>query len=1104
MKISQWQHIQQHRSITVFFILFVLMVSSTSHLAFILTVNNPFQDDDVEADSLTNTDGFIDIEKLKGTENTFSYPIQDSSLINQDNRLVSNFAIGSQSGTGGGSVTIRDTFNWTGTIEMSTQNELSGGVPTNQTDSISITNSTVTATADWRLIENLDNTFRTPKDSDPNGDEFYEVAMSFNITEDWVNLTKVRIILDQNLLGTPEGELYIVNSTSGGDPDDTDILSESLTLLRTAVNWDTYTFTDPILLPNGTYFLVMNATVYDSSNYWSWYWQNDLSDDGNEDGIAYYKDFDHGAWTRWDPATLPLQIEVTPVYYNGSEYINKIYQSPDELNFSYNTTEDDTELASFVWFDWNNTNSHTFQTETSVSFNLSFVANYTYALNPISGSTNYLVNNGTLSFWNVSFSTALLNTTYLVRNRTITIQGLSNDWNGSSIYHDNSFVYNETATGGLNNSVLYTNQTSTMIINASTLTDVKDWDVLFIAPNYITSFNWQISNSNITTATTMDILNANYTFISPNIGGFNFSIWIEAPDRTLVNSSVDNTFGTNDLYSWDINQSIHNALLTNKANGTYQTYVFWENTTNNQVGFYTRNLSINIHTTLLVEAPDEVFENTWLNMTVHYNATHIGTGVNNGNVTGLFGWNDTLKSFNQPVAFGLYNLSIWIDGADHSPGDRTNITIYAELPWYQNHSEVWNITVVSTTILSVIDVPANLLLEYGQTYLLQINYLYSGSFLPEANMTVDGDNENYTEETDHYSYLLDTRNYNSGDSYLNLEIRLNRSGYLTQKLTFNLTVTAGPTTLHKAYTPAIPSIYYTESYSFAVLYNNTVDNEGITNANYSTSHSSAINFWYFNSSGYYFFNLSSSSLSLGSFEINITLNHSIYQENFILLTFNIVEMSTQPLDSYSISSNQIMVEETITVTIDEFLTYKSDSIGTIDNASILLNDSSVDLSLVSFSSNAPFSIALDTLGIQYGKYNMTIILSIYGYENQAISFNVSIDGYETEISVEIEPGTNIQQGEDIIFIATLAYVTEGGAGAGVTQQVPLERVSITFYIVLEYENGTTQIYEEIKETDSSTYRATYTIDGIYTRDAIKLTNITIYSSPGLSGLPYTY
>jgi hypothetical protein len=111
---------------------------------------------------------------------------------------------------------------------MSTQNELSGGVPTNQTDSISITNSTnfnrqegwfnisdVTATTDWRLIENLDNTGRSPKDSNPNGDEFYEVAMSFNIAEDWVNLTKVRVILGQNLFGNPEGELYIVNSTSG-------------------------------------------------------------------------------------------------------------------------------------------------------------------------------------------------------------------------------------------------------------------------------------------------------------------------------------------------------------------------------------------------------------------------------------------------------------------------------------------------------------------------------------------------------------------------------------------------------------------------------------------------------------------------------------------------------------------------------------------------------------------------------------------------------------------------------------------------------------------------------------------------------------------------
>jgi hypothetical protein len=867
--------------------------------------------------------------------------------------------------------------------------------------------------------------------------------------------------------------------------------------------WRTYTFPNPIKVTQGTYWLVLNDTTNDGAvGGWGWYTRLD-SVSGNYSSWAY-KDTHTGNWYVNGPpagnSDLICAIRILPTDASSNKLI---YTNPSTISMTYNTSFGGYTLTSFT-FQANNTDTHDFYTNTSVSFTLRDTGAYVYDSNPITGIDTYKVTNVSNAVWNISFSTSSVITIEEIRNRTTTISGLNTDWNGTAIYQDGSLTYNKTNTGGLNNSVLYTNQTSTMIINASTLTDVKDWEVLFIAPNYITSFNWQISNSNITTATTMDTLKANYTFITPNIGGFNFSIWIEAPDRTLVNSSVNNTFGTNDLYNWDINQSIHNVLLTNKANGTYQTYVFWENTTNNQVGFYTRNITVLIHTTLLVEAPDEVFENTWLNMTIHYNATHIDTGVNNGNVTGLFGWNDTLETFNQPVAFGLYNLSIWIDGADHSPGDRTNITVYAEIPWYQNHSEIWNITVVSNTILSVIDVPANLILEYGQTYLLQVNYLYSGSFLPEANMTVDGDNENYTEETDHYSYLLDTRSYNSSDSYFNLEIRLNRSGYLTQKLTFNLTVTAGPTILHKAYTPAIPSIYYTESYSFTVFYNNTVDNEGITNANYSTSHSSAIKFWKDNSSGYYFFNLSSSSLSLGSYDINITLNHSIYQKNFILLTFNIVKMPTQLLDSYSISSNQIMAEETITVTIDEFLTYKSDSIGTIDRASILLNDSSVDLSLVSFSSNAPFSIVLDTTGIQYGKYNMTSILSIYGHESQAISFNVSIDGYETEISVEIEPGTNIRQGEDIIFIATLAYVTEGGAGAAITQQVPLGSVDITFYIVLEYENGTTQIYEEIKETDSLTYRATYTIDGIYTRDAIKLTNITIYSSPGLSGLPYTY
>ncbi|MHA2277053.1 MAG: hypothetical protein ACXAC2_14865, partial [Candidatus Kariarchaeaceae archaeon] len=817
--------------------------------------------------------------------------------------------------------------------------------------------------------------------------------------------------------------------------------------------------------------------------------------------------FGHGdSWASFPGHDIVMMPKVCPVEDISSSYPAKVYTDPAALEFQYKTSSDNTNMSTFTMFEGNMTsdNIHSFSVNTSVDFAFSWWIDVNYTNNPITPSVYYYIENtSTLAKWNLTFTTNVVSTTYNIRNRSIMVYNLPNDWTEGAIYHDSSVVYNSTNFGGFNGSISYNDGDSNLIVNASTLFATKNWDISFDAPNYITEFNWydQTIGSNVTFATSMDTLEPKITFKAPNEGGQNFSVWIESQLGTRIYSDSNKNMG--EIASdWNITQTTSSLPV---VNGTYQTYAFWENTTENQVGFYTRNITVFIHTTPLISAPTEVIEDTSFEIIVYYNATHNSTGVNNANVTGVPDWGNQI-----PVQFehsysphGYYNYT-WDINSSHLAGQQLNVTIFLEMPWHINHTVVWNTTVVYTSTITALDVPNPLILEYGQSYLLRVNFSSGTTFIAGATLIIDGDNENFTEEVNYFSYRINTTRYNSGESYSNLVIRLNSSGYLTQESYFNLTITAGPTTIHKAYTPAIPSIYYTESYSLAVFYNNTVDNEGIINADYSTNHSSVIDFWYFNSSGYYFFNLSSSSLSLGSLQIILTLNHSVYQENFILLAFNIVEMPTQPLDSYSISSNQTMVEETITVTIDEYLTYKSDTLDTINNVSILLNDSSVDLNHVSFSSNAPFSIVLDTAGIQYGKYNMTIVLSLYGHENQVISFNVSIDGYETEISIEIEPGTNIRQGEDIIFIATLAYVTEGGVGAGVTQQVPLESVYITFYIILEYENGTTLIYEEINQTDDINYRATYTIDGIYTKDAVKLRNITIYSSPGLSGLPYTY
>ncbi|PWI47683.1 hypothetical protein CEE45_10480 [Candidatus Heimdallarchaeota archaeon B3_Heim] len=1081
---------------------------------------------------LKGSEGFTKIPRL--TQESFTYFSyggegrgENLDLSSQPfNNRLPDFAIRSQKGEGGSSFTVEDYLTLTGSDAVPVndnhwqtnpeehEDQYPLTIPANFVNSsLTLNISDVIAIDDWRLIEN-DSDSADPRTSTI----FSEFAQEFVVEEDYVNVSSLRLFIDMDDTDggdgqKPHGKLLLLNDTSGS-PDDSDVLHSQALESHSSIaglldgndwaGWLDYSISPEVILPKGTYWFALNDTKDGGTGSWNWHTVDDSGQIDN--GDVYFK-FDHGdSWGPYIACDIVMMPKVCPVKNISSTYPAKEYTDPTALVFQYKTSIDATNLSTFTMFEGNMTsdNIHTFNVNTSVNFTLSWWIEVNYTNNPIIPSVHYFVENTTtLPKWNLTFVTNIVSTVYNIRNRSINVFNLPNDWAEGAIFHDGSLVYNSTNSGGFNGSIGYNDGDSNLIVNASTLSGTKTWDISFNAPNYITEFNWfdQILGSNVTFATSMDTLKPKITFKTPNEGGYNFSVWIESQSGTRIYTDCNKTVGeiAND---WNITETTASLPV---VNGTYQTYAFWENTTENQVGFYARNITVFIHTTPIINAPTEVIEDTSLEIIVYYNATHNSTGVNNANVTGMPDWGDQ-----KPVQFehsysphGYYNYT-WDINSSHLAGQQLNITIFLEMPWHINHTVVWNTTVVYTSTITALDVPNPLILEYGQSYLLRVNYSSGTTFISGATMIVDGDNENFTEEPKHFSYLLYTTNYNSGESYSNLLIHLNNSGYLSQELYFNLTITAGPTSVHQAYTPIIASIYYTESYSFAVFYENTVDNEGITNADSSTSHPSAIDFWYSNSSGYYFFNLSSSSLSLGSYTINVTLNHSIYQENFILLTFNIVEMSTQPLDSYSISSDQIMVEETITVTIDEFQTYKSDSIGTIDNASILLNGSSVDPSLVSFSSNAPFSIVLDTAGVQYGKYNMTIILSIYGYENQAISFNVSIDGYETEISVEIKPGTNIRQGEDIIFIATLAYVTEGGAGAGVTQQVPLGRVIITFYIVLEYDNGTTQIYEGTELTDDSSYRATYTIDGIYTIDAVKLTNITIHSSPGLSGLPYTY
>jgi hypothetical protein len=722
----------------------------------------------------------------------------------QNNRSISNFAINSQSGLGKRSIKIRDSYNWTGIVTINTTNEINqaNSLPTNHNDSITISNSSnynrqkgwfnvsnVIAEKDYRLIEDYEYD-RGFVDSKPSGDAFYEIAMSFTISEDLANLTKIRTYTSGS--GQASGVIYIVNSTSG-EPDDTKILSSKLSLIYTNPQWNEYEFNEPIILRGGIkYFVVMNSTS--KNKVWNWFYQNDSLDDGSDDGEVYYKNASHiqNNWTFWETTDLPLVIGVLPIEYNGSVHPVKNYTDPTEISFSYNTSLGNTEISSFVWFEWNDTETHIFQTNTSVSFTLTFIANYTYSLNPINGTTDYLVNNGTTSLWNVTFSTNTLNKTFSVRNRTITIQNLNADWNGSLVFHNGSYVYNSTNTGGLNGSITYMNGSNKMIVNTSNLSDAKEWRISFNAPNYIQEFNWMLNTYPVTLANATDTLSPNIIFNPKGVGDKNLTVFIESSSGIQVYYNTNKSISSPVLDDWDINQS---TFSLPEANGTYESAAFWFNGTSNQVGFFTRDIRIIINTTFNVDAPSEILINTFLIITVHYNATHNFTAIDNANITGKPSWgSQKSEKFNQIASRESYNISWEINDSQHVPGDLISVIITCQLRWYINHSSIITIRIIDEATLSVNE--TNVKLQWRENITLLILYNDSvGSPITGATISVAGDSENVTYNNGAYYYKFNSTNFAGVGSYPNNEIFATHSNYSSKKVNFSVIITPGNTSI---------------------------------------------------------------------------------------------------------------------------------------------------------------------------------------------------------------------------------------------------------------------------------------------------------------------
>ncbi|MFX0185699.1 MAG: hypothetical protein ACFE95_21650, partial [Candidatus Hodarchaeota archaeon] len=1215
-------------------ILFLISIVLPIGLFLPITDLNQLNDSSIFSEDIR----FIPITKLMKESNFHSSSLSENF---NDNNLKTieppSFVIGKQIGDGGGIYQIRDSLIKINSSSLKIQNTLTVGYPKGHNITFTIDDSlenflknsadfqiqNITAKEDWRQIES------NVTDADIRDSTIYsELAQKFEIMEDYANITMVEVYLtyydrfsgDNKI---PHGTLSIFDDDSGTPniPLGTTSLEEGLESVDVGPvgpGWVTYTFPKPINVTKGSYWLVFNDTGDQTFGYWEWFTQDDTTN--GDAGITAMK-LDHGdSWAVGEPFPDGDITSVIRVIPTDASRNSLVYTSPNEISMTYNTSEGDYELSSFT-FEANETLAHDFYTNTSVSFTLHYITNYTFT-SPINTTVKYQTQNGSDSFWNLTFSTIRVDTQDIIRNHSITISGIQADWNGSKIYWNDSsipeytnLIDNPNVTWDGDPAHKYAYGNTTMVINASTLISNVTWHVCFNATNYISNFNLEQNSVPLSFplgANVTDTLELIYTVGEPD---GNASYWIEYnPTGTQVTANTNISYSDNIVNeTWDINSTLDQ---TTNINGTYDLQVFWISMDKTKVGTYTLTLDLFINTSFNIQAENEIIIGELFTVTAFYKSIHNQTDVKNAKIWCDANWSSATDVFMNQI-FMDYSYNATFSTSGQTLGTMGTVTITTQVEWFVNWTRVINVRFVYNS--SLIRTPSTDVLEWRENTTIRIDYLNAtGDPILNAAVQVNGTNAKYNDLISAYIYTLNTTDFPGVGSYLDIPITATHPEYLSHQANYLLEITPGIVdisgmcngksysnntnlnipfakssadtlvfNLHyyhiltndkllttepeiKSLIPHISSvleansswtitfdpnqtgifviditfnltnyynalfrinlnvqdaqtkiqtdyvngtkIYYTEQFEFSVFLNNTDWNENITFIDRgSIDVSDEIKLQYLNRIGeHYWFRFSSTQLSVGQYSVQITFSHPDFETSAITVIFNVVEMPTlsiPPSDVHSTNNGSIMVEDSLRITVDNYQTYKETSIASLDEIFLWLNGTSVpeshllDLEL----SQAPFSFNLSTIGWHYGVYNLTFQIHTTGFQAQYFSFNITLLGWPTSIIVEIEPGKNIQQGEDIIFITTLVYNGEssGGFGAGITPQISLSSVEITYYIVLKYENGSTRVFEEVVQIDESG-KARYTIEGHNTIDSVGFANITIQSSPGTSGLPTIY
>jgi hypothetical protein len=621
-----------------------------------------------------------------------------------------------------------------------------------------------------------------------------------------------------------------------------------------------------------------------------------------------------------------------------------------------------------------------------------------------------------------------------------------------------------------------------------------------------TSFNVQ-TETEVIIGTPLTI-NATYKSLHNNTSVDNAKIWCEASwlsatDTFMNQLSLDQSYNATFNTSGIIPGTVGNITVTTHVNW----FINW-----------TKVVFINfVDSSLLnLDPPNLVLE--WrenITLRIDY-LTLNGTPISNANIQ----VNYSYAIYNDTMAAYTYRLNTT---------DFPGVGTYSNIPINVTHLEY-----VSRHInfsLTIIPGATNITgIANGEVCLNNSEF-----YIPFANSSADSiyfnlqyyhaqTNDNLTSTEPYIESLIPHISSDmETDTSWTLTFNPNKTGRFVINITFNLTnycpiffmlnlnVENAQTMIQiNSLTPV--EIYYSESVEFSTFFLNTEWDENITLSEYgSIEIDDQAHLHFLNRTGeFYWFRFSGTQISLGLHTIQILFSHPYFKTSAISVVFSVIEMSTSKIsvsDVHFSNNGSIMVEDALSITIDDYRTIREISIGSSDGINLWLNGTPVPEMniLVLQLSQAPFSLNLSTIGWQYGSYNLTIQIHTIGYQAQNYSQIITLLGLPVDVTVEVEPGKIIRQGEDIIFTTTLEY--PGGFASDVrtssTQQFSQNGVEITYYITLKYSNESSRIFIETIPIDGSG-EAKYTIYGSDTIDAIGFLNITIASSTGISTLPSVY